>query len=140
MVHSETAEIEEFPIEPDTYDLVYSVSALEHVISLARMEETLLRIMAGTRVGGLNCFMINTDAREITSDGRVRDALIEFHLGFDQARALLNDCYVDWHIIDQSKRAWRVPESRGGEEFTLASTCLQFLARKNSSGQLGSRF
>lgn len=140
IVHSETAEIEEFPIEANAYDLVFSVSALEHVISLARMEETLLRIMAGTRVGGLNCFMINTDAREITSDGRVRDALIEFQLGFDQAHDLLNDCYGDWHIIDQSRRAWRVPESRGGEEFTLASTCLQFLARKTSSGRPESRF
>lgn len=139
MVHGETAEIEKFPIEPDAYDFVFSVSALEHVISLTRMEETLLRIMAGTRAGGLNCFMINTDAREITSDGGVRDALIEFHLSFDRAHDLLNDCYVEWDIIDQSKRAWRVPESRGGEEFTLASTCLQFLARKTSSGQPGSR-
>lgn len=139
MVHSETAEIEGFPIEPDAYDFVFSVSALEHVASLTHMEETLLRIMAGTRAGGLNCFMINTDAREITSDGGVRDALIEFHLGFNQAHDLLNDCYVEWHIIDQSRRAWRVPESRGGEEFTLASTCLQFLARKTGSGQPGSR-
>lgn len=139
MVHSETAEIEKFPIEPDANDLVFSVSALEHVISLPRMEETLLRIMAGTRVGGLNCFMINTDAREITSDGGVRDALIEFHLGFDQTHDLLNDCYVEWNIIDQSKRAWRVPESRGGKEFTLASTCLQCLAQKTSSRQPGSQ-
>jgi len=139
MVHSETSEIEKFTIDPDAYDFVFSVSALEHVVSLARMEETLLRIMAGTRVGGLNCFMINTDAREITSDGEVRDALIEFHLGFDEAHALLHDCYAEWDIIDQSKRAWRVAESRNGEEFTLASTCLQFLAQKTSGRKPGSR-
>lgn len=139
IVHSETSEIEKFKIDPDAYDFVFSVSALEHVISLPRMEETLCRIMAGTRVGGLNCFMINTDAREITSDGAVRDALIEFHLSFQQAHELLNDCYVAWEIIDQSKRAWRVPESRGGEAFTLASTCLQFLARKTGGAEPGSR-
>ncbi len=124
------ADIAEFPLPAHTYDAVFSCSSVEHVANAGILERVLRALAGSVRPGGLVCFLINTNTREIEADGRVHEALIEFDLDEWTARRLILNVFGLWSIRDLSTRPWRVTEKRGERKIVLASKCLRFTASK----------
>ena len=52
---SRLSDIEHFRIEQDEYDIIISVSALEHVVSERALEIKLKEMTMGTKTKGANC-------------------------------------------------------------------------------------
>ncbi len=60
--------IENFQIKENTYDLIFAVSALEHIASVELFEEKLLEIANGLKPNGVVCLIVNSEVVEINKD------------------------------------------------------------------------
>jgi SAM-dependent methyltransferase len=130
-VIGEVADLEWFPMDPGSADLIIGCSALEHVSSHGAFEELIERCQRATRVGGLHCFVIGSDRWEETADGGRRPARVEFDLRTTALDELVTDRFGhDWEILHNGRQAYAVDEVRDGDPYRLHMTTTQLLARR----------
>ncbi|GAB6435581.1 MULTISPECIES: class I SAM-dependent methyltransferase [Bacillus] len=99
-IKTEQAAIENYYIVPNTYDYIVAVSSLEHVQSEEDLTNVLHSMKEGTKTGGINCFIINSNIQEIDlHTNEELDALIEINLPTDDMINLLKSIYKDWNEI-----------------------------------------
>ncbi|EEL00551.1 hypothetical protein bcere0013_23470 [Bacillus cereus BDRD-ST26] len=78
---TEQAAIENYYIQRNTYDYIVAVSSLEHVQSEEDLKKVLHSMKEGTKSGGMNCLIINSNIQEIDlHTNEELDALIEINL------------------------------------------------------------
>lgn len=99
-IKTEQAAIENYYIVPNTYDYIVAVSSLEHVQSEEDLTNVLHSMKEGTKTGGINCFIINSNIQEIDlHTNEELDALIEINLPTDDMINLLKSIYKEWNEI-----------------------------------------
>ena len=59
------ADIGEYKIIANEYDLIVAVSTLEHVESPEKLEYVVRKMAQGTKQNGINCIVVNSEATEI---------------------------------------------------------------------------
>ncbi|GAB6613285.1 MULTISPECIES: class I SAM-dependent methyltransferase [Bacillus] len=100
VIQTEQAAIENYYIQPDTYDYIVAVSSLEHVKSEEDLKNVLHSMKKGTKAGGINCFIINSNIQEIDLHTNEKlDALIEINLPTEDMIYLLKSIYKEWKEI-----------------------------------------
>ena len=128
------AEIEQFTIESEAYDIIVAVSALEHVSSENALGRILAEMNAGTRVNGCNCIIIGSNIREVTvSDGQELDPMFEVNLSTGRMLELLDQHYADWEVDKRFVKQLEYEIDRDGQAVKLSTDCITFVARKISS-------
>ncbi|MGM2060847.1 class I SAM-dependent methyltransferase, partial [Bacillus cereus group sp. BceL130] len=96
-IKTEQAAIENYYIVPNTYDYIVAVSSLEHVQSEEDLTNVLHSIKEGTKTGGINCLIINSNIQEIDLHTKEElDALIEINLPTEDMIHLLKSIYKEW--------------------------------------------
>lgn len=125
----DVADVAEYNYGLERFDLILSVSCIEHVSSFDELRQILAKIQSATRRGGVNCFMISTDIEwyDEKNDKHI-PPIIEFPLNSTDLVVLLKDLYVSWDIVDLSKKQWSVADIIDGEAIVNRSTCVQFTA------------
>lgn len=99
-IKTEQAAIENYYIVPNTYDYIVAVSSLEHVQSEEDLTNVLHSIKEGTKTGGINCLIINSNIQEIDLHTKEElDALIEINLPTEDMIHLLKSIYKEWKEI-----------------------------------------
>ncbi|PGZ55906.1 methyltransferase [Bacillus cereus] len=99
-IKTEQAAIENYYIQPNTYDYIVAVSSLEHVQSEEDLKNVLHSMKKGTTSGGMNCLIINSDIQEIDlHTNEELDALIEINLPTEDMIYLLKSIYKEWKEI-----------------------------------------
>lgn len=89
--------IEDFAVEPDTYDLVIAVSALEHICSYDAFRLKLQELHAGMRAGGIVCLIISTDIAETDfATGNKLDPMFELNFSAQDLLQLLKTQFFDF--------------------------------------------
>jgi tellurite methyltransferase len=129
-VEAVTADLEEFDLPAEAADLIFGISALEHVSSLQAFEDLLHRLKVGTKHGGLHCLEIFYDRYEVEMTGVVRPALVEFPLSQDDLVAVIDRVYGDWERLEEKYGEGAVEEARNGEPYKLKSSNLRLLVKK----------
>lgn len=125
----DVADVAEYNYGLERFDLILSVSCIEHVSSFDELRQILAKIQSATRRGGVNCFMISTDIEWYDEkNDRHIPPIIEFPLNSTDLVVLLKDLYVSWDIVDLSKKQWSVADIIDGEAIVNRSTCVQFTA------------
>ncbi|KAB2451759.1 class I SAM-dependent methyltransferase [Bacillus sp. CH126_4D] len=100
VIKTEQAAIENYNIQPNTYDYIVAVSSLEHVKSEEDLRNVLHSMKKGTKTGGINCLIINSNIQEIDLHTKEElDALIEINLPTEDMLHLLKSIYNDWQEI-----------------------------------------
>lgn len=125
------ADVEHFEIPKNRFDVILSVSCIEHVSTKQAFIHLLERIRTGTRVNGVNCFMINTDITwsEATT-GRSLKPVVELNLASAWVKGLLQETYEDWTVLDLSEKDWKVREVHDGSDILFKSRCVCFTVKK----------
>lgn len=96
VIKTEQAAIENYYIQPDTFDYIVAVSSLEHVKSEEDLTNVLHSMKKGTKTGGINCLIINSNIQEIDLLTQEElDALIEINLPTEDMLHLLKSIYND---------------------------------------------
>ncbi|EEK81137.1 hypothetical protein bcere0010_52630 [Bacillus cereus ATCC 4342] len=97
---TEQAAIENYYIQRNTYDYIVAVSSLEHVQSEEGLKKVLHSMKEGTKSGGMNCLIINSNIQEIDlHTNEELDALIEINLPTEDMIHLLKSIYKEWKEI-----------------------------------------
>ncbi|MEH7062342.1 class I SAM-dependent methyltransferase, partial [Bacillus wiedmannii] len=100
VIKTEQAAIENYYIQPDTFDYIVAISSLEHVQSEEDLKNVLHSMKKGTKTGGINCLIINSNIQEIDLHTKEElDALIEINLPTEHMIYLLKSIYKEWQEI-----------------------------------------
>ncbi|MBM7564734.1 cyclopropane fatty-acyl-phospholipid synthase-like methyltransferase [Paenibacillus sacheonensis] len=125
------ASIEDYRVEPENFDYIVAVSALEHVCSQKALRDKLAEITRGTKPGGINCLIIGTGSTETAADtGEMLDPLFEVNLPTAEMLRLLDEQYAGWEFLLRTVKPLVFEIDRQGRPVKLASDCVTFAARK----------
>lgn len=94
VIKTEQAAIENYHIDSNAYDYIVAVSSLEHVKSEEDFKNVLHSMKKGTKNGGINCLIINSNIQEIDlKTNEELEALIEINLPTEEIIRLLKSIY-----------------------------------------------
>ncbi|GGH26851.1 hypothetical protein [Paenibacillus segetis] len=108
-----------------------AVSSLEHVRSEHVFTNKLNEIVLGTKIGGVNCLIINSNVKEITVvSNEVLDPMFEVNLDTDCMLALLDHQYNGWELQTRLVKPLTYEIDRNGQLVKLSSDCITYVAKK----------
>ena len=104
--------IEEFKINPKSYDFIMAISALEHIDTEESFLVKLNEIKDGLRENGIACFVINSNVRELNLNTKeVIDAQFEVNLPTDKLQEYLTSVFSGWELLKTTvaKQEYDIP-------------------------------
>ncbi|EMA6342957.1 class I SAM-dependent methyltransferase [Bacillus cytotoxicus] len=126
--------IENFPIQPDSYDYIIAVSSLEHVNSTEAFQKALLLIKRGTKQNGINCFVINSNVQEFDIEtNEERDVLIEVNLPTETMLDILKSTYKGWKEIHMKVKELSYNITRNEKSIQLKTNAITFVVQKRGA-------
>ncbi|MGG5782675.1 class I SAM-dependent methyltransferase [Bacillus albus] len=131
VIKTEKAAIENYYIQPNTYDYIIAVSSLEHVQSEEDLKNVLHSMKKGTKIGGINCLIINSNIQEIDlHTNEELDALIEINLSTDKMIHLLKNIYEDWKEMKVEIKELAYDIVRNERHILLKTNAITFFVQK----------
>ncbi|MFB5583043.1 class I SAM-dependent methyltransferase [Bacillus albus] len=131
VIKTEKAAIENYYIQPNTYDYIIAVSSLEHVQSEEDLKNVLHSMKKGTKIGGINCLIINSNIQEIDlHTNEELDALIEINLSTDKMIHLLKNIYEDWEEMKVEIKELAYDIVRNERHILLKTNAITFVVQK----------
>ncbi|MBJ8084052.1 class I SAM-dependent methyltransferase [Bacillus cereus group sp. N14] len=131
VIKTEQAAIENYYIVPNTYDYIVAVSSLEHVKSEEDLKNVLHSMKKGTKTGGINCFIINSNIQEIDLHTKEElDALIEINLPTEHMIYLLKSIYKEWQEIKVEIKEIAYNIVRNERHIQLKTNAITFVVQK----------
>ena len=125
--------LENFPIPPNSYDLILAVSALEHIDSREAFVRKLAEIRNGIRENGIVCLVVNSEVTERDSQtGTPLPPQFEVNLPAKELHALLSETFAGWDVLKStvSKQQYDIP--RGDNISNLQTNVVTYVARKEN--------
>jgi 2-polyprenyl-3-methyl-5-hydroxy-6-metoxy-1,4-benzoquinol methylase len=130
-IEAETADIGEFLIREGAYDYIVAASSLEHAKTEAVLDIVLRGMAAGTKSGGMNCIVMNTNIEEYDKPtGELRNTLIEIVMHKEDALEKLRSNYDGWEQVHFSVEPLELEIDRDGEPVIMKAETLSFVVRK----------
>ncbi|MGH1297969.1 class I SAM-dependent methyltransferase [Bacillus pretiosus] len=131
VIKTEQAAIENYYIQPDTFDYIVVISSLEHVQSEEDLKNVLHSMKKGTKTGGINCFIINSNIQEIDlHTNEELDALIEINLPTEHMIYLLKSIYKEWQEIKVEIKELVYDIVRDERHIQLKTNAITFVFKK----------
>ncbi len=130
-INGTVSAIEDFDIQKCKYDLVLSISALEHTDTKASFISKLQEINEGIRKGGIVCLVINSAVREFYKENG-DEALPQFEVNLptEEMQKLIEDTFNGWDILKSgvTEQIYDIPRENKTHE--LHTNVVTFVARK----------
>jgi Predicted methyltransferase len=131
LIEPKLSDLDHFRIEPNAYDYIIGVSALEHCSTKLVLEAKLQDMTRGTKMNGINCIIIGSNIKEQTLDGlRELDPRFEINLPEQEMLELLDNQYAGWEILKRSSSPLEFMIERESQPVKLFTTSITFAARK----------
>ncbi|MFE9078500.1 class I SAM-dependent methyltransferase [Bacillus mobilis] len=131
VIKTEQAAIENYYIHPNTYDYIVAVSSLEHVKSEEDFTNVLHSMKKGTKTGGINGLIINSNIQEIDLHTKEElDALIEINLPTDDMIHLLKSIYKEWKEIKVEVKELVYDIVRDERHIQLKTNAITYVVQK----------
>ena len=132
IVRAEKADVEHYQVQPNAFDFIAACSCLEHTSSKEALLETVERLKAGTRLGGIHCITMSTSVEEKEiQTGRQIEPLIELNLSTSEAITLLEQAYKGWNILFQEHVTQTIQEEKYDEPTEFRCELLRFAVQKD---------
>mgnify|MGYP000002468790 CR=1 FL=1 len=130
-IKTEEAAIENYHIDSNAYDYIVAVSSLEHVQSKEDLTNVLHSIKEGTKTGGINCLIINSNIQEIDLHTKEElDALIEINLPTEDMIHLLKSIYKGWKEVKVEIKELAYNIVRNERHIQLKTNAITFVVQK----------
>ena len=92
--------IDDFEIEKNGYDIILSVSSLEHINSENAFINKLYEIRNGIKENGVVCLIVNSEISETDKQsGKPLEPQFEVNLKTDKLVSLFQDVFIDWQFL-----------------------------------------
>ncbi|WP_423231390.1 class I SAM-dependent methyltransferase [Bacillus cereus] len=131
VIKTEQAEIENYHIDSNAYDYIVAVSSLEHVKSKEDFKKVLHSMKQGTKNGGINCLIINSNIQEIVlKTNEELEALIEINLPTDEMIHLLKSIYKGWKEVKVEIKELAYNMVRNERHIQLKTNAITFVVQK----------
>lgn len=125
------SDIEHFVIDPEEYDIILAVSALEHVRSEKVLERKLNEMICGTKTNGINCLIIGSNIQEVNlENGQELDPMFEVNISTERMMDLLVHQYSEWEVQQRFVKHLEYEIDRNGQPVQLITDCITFVAKK----------
>ncbi|MCH1627715.1 class I SAM-dependent methyltransferase [Ferdinandcohnia quinoae] len=132
VIRTVKADIGNYEIIPNEYDLIIAVSALEHVRSEIIFEKVVHQMADGTKNGGINCLIVNSEVEEINIETNEKmDALMEVNFSTETMMNKLSSIYTGWEVIKTIVKPLAYNITRGESNVLLKTNAITFVTRKN---------
>ncbi|PGL48547.1 SAM-dependent methyltransferase, partial [Bacillus thuringiensis] len=123
--------IENYHIRSNTYDYIVAVSSLEHVKSEEDFKNVLQSMKRGTKNGGINCLIINSNIQEIDSiTNEELEALIEINLSTEEMISALKSIYKEWKKLKVEIKELAYNIVRNERHVQLKTNAITFVVQK----------
>ncbi|MFS8352207.1 class I SAM-dependent methyltransferase [Bacillus nitratireducens] len=130
-IKTEQAAIEDYYIAPNTYDYIVAVSSLEHVRSIDDLKKVLHSMKNGTKSGGINCLIVNSNIQEIDlKTNQELNALIEINLSTEEMIRTLKGVYTEWQEVKVEIKKLAYDIVRNGTHIQLNTNAITFVMQK----------
>ncbi|MEY8348126.1 class I SAM-dependent methyltransferase [Bacillus cereus] len=121
-------EIENYDIQPESYDYIIAVSSLEHVQTKESFEKALLSMKHGTKHNGINCLIVNSNVQEIDLvTNEELDALLEINLSTEIMLNTLKNMYRGWREIHIEVKNLTYNIMRNNKSIQLKTNAITFV-------------
>lgn len=134
LIETRLSDIEQFLIEPEEFDVIIAVSALEHLSSEKALKRKLNEMTLGTKTNGTNCIIIGSNICEINlSNGQELDPMFEVNMSKERMLQLLDHQYAGWEVKKRFVKQLEYEIDRNGQPTKLSTDCITFVAKKQTS-------
>ncbi|MDG5789817.1 class I SAM-dependent methyltransferase [Evansella sp. AB-P1] len=125
------ADIGQYDITKNEYDLIVAVSTLEHVESEDVFENVIRKMALGTKDEGINCIIVNSDVEEIdiSTNGKL-DTMMEVNIKTEAMLIKLRKIYEAWEIVNQLVKPLEYRIVRDERDVLLKTNAITFVVRK----------
>ncbi|HFJ9481961.1 SAM-dependent methyltransferase [Bacillus cereus] len=131
VIKTEQAAIENYHIDSNAYDYIVAVSSLEHVKSEENFKNVLHSMKKGTKNGGINCLIINSNIQEIDlKTNEELEALIEINLPTKEIIRLLKSIYKGWKEVKVEIKELAYNIVRDERHIQLKTNAITFVVQK----------
>ncbi|KXI44576.1 methyltransferase [Bacillus cereus] len=131
VIKTEQAAIENYHIDSNAYDYIVAVSSLEHVKSEEDFKNVLHSMKKGTKNGGINCLIINSNIQEIDlKTNEELEALIEINLPTEEIIRLLKSIYKGWKEVKVEIKELAYNIDRDERHIQLKTNAITFVVQK----------
>lgn len=130
-INGVVSSIEDYPILPNSYDLIIAVSALEHTNSKESFINKLNEIARGLTENGIACLIINSNVEEKSKE--TQESLppqFEVNLQSDELVDLLENSFKKHKILKETKVKQQYDIPRNGTVVALSTDVVTFVAQK----------
>ncbi|ADU29513.1 class I SAM-dependent methyltransferase [Evansella cellulosilytica] len=125
------ADIGNYNIAKDEYNLIIAVSTLEHVESDDAFENVIQRMALGTKSDGLNCIIVNSEVEEIDiNTGENLDVMMEVNMKTSDMINKLRQSYDGWELVNQLVKPLEYKIVRDEKDVLLKTKAITFVVRK----------
>ncbi|PGY11616.1 class I SAM-dependent methyltransferase [Bacillus cereus] len=130
-IKTEQSALEDYYISSNSYNYIIAVSSLEHVKSIEDLKKVLHSMKNGTKSGGINCLIVNSNIQEIDLEtNQELDALIEINLSTEEMIRTLKDVYSEWQEVKVEIKNLTYNIIRNGTHIQLNTNAITFVMQK----------
>jgi cyclopropane fatty-acyl-phospholipid synthase-like methyltransferase len=131
VIYTEQADISDYQIAVGKFDYIVAASSLEHCKSTHMLKKVIQSMVQGTKSGGINCIIMNTNIEEFDAKTRKpREAFFEVNLNKEKALKLLRKHYEGWEELHVSDEPLELAIDRDDQPVLLKADSLTFAVRK----------
>ncbi|MBW8348505.1 class I SAM-dependent methyltransferase [Bacillus sp. IITD106] len=125
------ADIGNYTISPNYFDLIIAVSSLEHVESESVFENVINRMADGTKNKGINCIIVNSEVQEIDLETNEHlFPMMEINIPTEKMISKLNEVYKGWEILKVLVKPLEYTIKRQKRPVLLKTNAITFVVRK----------
>ncbi len=123
--------IEDYIVTENHYDLIISVSALEHVATKKSFLDKIEEIKNGICENGVVCLVINSEVRETDKEtGQELDPQFEVNLPTNEIKSVLSKVFEGWTILKSTVQDQQYDVPRENGMCCLKTSVVSFVAQK----------
>ncbi|EJR54904.1 hypothetical protein IIM_01844 [Bacillus cereus VD107] len=131
VIKAEQSAIENYFIPSNSFDYIVAVSSLEHVKSEEDFKKVLHSMKNGTKKGGINCLIVNSNIQEIDLEtNQELDALIEINLSTEEMLRTLKSVYPKWKEVKIEIKNLAYNIIRNGKHIELKTNAITYVVQK----------
>lgn len=125
------SDISNYSIPIESFDLIFSISAIEHLKSEIEFDNILGSMIGGTKDRGINCIIISTNVRKTLIDsGELVEPMYELLFDTEYLIRKFESVYSGWEVLKHTVKPYGVEISRDEEKIFLESDVITWAVRK----------
>lgn len=131
VIETVKADIGNYQIAENEYDLIIAVSTLEHVETEDIFENVIEQMALGTKTAGINCLIVNSEVEEFDLESNLKlDAMMEVNIKTETMINKLNRIYAGWELLNQLVKPLEYKITRHGKEILLKTNAITYVVKK----------